>query len=644
MPLPPEDLAALSRLLDEGLDLSAQQQEAWLEALPAPHEHLAVPLRELLAAHDRTRGGVGGLLTDLPALGEAAARDHAIAHPGDHVGPYRLIREIGRGGMGAVWLAERADGAFKRQVALKLPRLTWAAGLAKRMARERDIVAMLEHPNIARLYDAGVDDQGRPYIALEVIDGVPIDQWCQGKSLTVRDKLRLVVQVASAVAYAHARLVVHRDLKPSNILVSGDGQVHLLDFGIARLLVDDALPGTTHDAARPLTLCYASPEQLKGEATTVQSDVFGLGVLAYVLLAQRRPHVPARPTPAAIEDAILSGDADAPSVHIVDRVQRRQVRGDVDAVVMKAIHVDPTMRYATADAFAADLASWLRGDVVSVRPEGAWRRCARVVRRHRVRASVAAALSTSLVVGVAASLWQSGRAAHAAQREAVVKSYLAAIFRAGATSDTEGREPHLRWLVGAGESALSPSLMGEPALRGEILAEVSRAHSDAGHLAQAARYAVMSVDAFAEARVDPIQQAAAHVLAARALMDSDRLDDAVTQSVRALALQSSGADARVEAQSVAARAWQRMGMDVQSWQALNEMAHWRAPRSNEGRVALAWSRAVRAQLLCARARSTRLSRPSTKLFGSCSCSGAQAHVLPRRFRWKQRTRSRATAL
>ncbi len=186
---------------------------------------------------------------------QAVDADDAVARAGERVGPYLLLHEIGRGGMGSVWLAERADGTYKRRVALKLPRLAWAAGLGKRMARERDIGALLEHPNIARLYDAGVDEHGRPYIAMEYIDGQPIDVYCREHALDLRAKLKLFVEVAQAVAYAHGRLVLHRDLKPANVLVDAGGHVHLLDFGIAKLL-DDAGAGAdlTQEQGRVLTL------------------------------------------------------------------------------------------------------------------------------------------------------------------------------------------------------------------------------------------------------------------------------------------------------------------------------------------------------------------------------------------------------
>ena len=209
----PEEVSELSRLFDAALALGPTARATWLAELENEQPETARHLRSMLA---QTQATDTSLLPRLPALDS----DDAVASTGERVGPYQLIREIGHGGMGTVWLAERVDGAFKRRVALKLPRLTWAAGLSKRMARERDIGALLEHPNIARLYDAGVDQHGRPYIAMEYIEGQPIDVYCRGHTLDLRTKLSLFLQVLHAVAYAHGRLVLHRDLKPSNILVS----------------------------------------------------------------------------------------------------------------------------------------------------------------------------------------------------------------------------------------------------------------------------------------------------------------------------------------------------------------------------------------------------------------------------------------
>ena len=279
-----------SALLDRALELPPPDRLAWLDTLDAEHEALKPALRSVL---QRSSGAeTAQWLSTLPRSdGPVPALDESDLKAGALVGPYRLLRELGVGGMGAVWLAERADGTLKRQVALKLPRASWARGLAERMARERDILASLEHPNIARLYDAGTDAQGRPFLALEYVEGQPIDVYCREHGLGVRERVTLLLQVAQAVAFAHSRLVVHRDLKPSNVLVTADGQVRLLDFGIAKLMEGDRTQETqlTQLAGQALTLDYASPEQIRGEQIGTASDVYSLGVVSYELLAGASP-------------------------------------------------------------------------------------------------------------------------------------------------------------------------------------------------------------------------------------------------------------------------------------------------------------------------------------------------------------------
>ena len=309
MPLRPEEVSELSRLLDEALELDPAQREEWLQELARSRPEVAEHLRGML---QQAESSDTGLLPSLPKVDP----DDAVAQAGERVGPYVLVREIGRGGMGSVWLADRADGAYKRRVALKLPRMTWSAGLAKRMARERDIGALLEHPNIARLYDAGVDEHGRPYIAMEYIDGQPIDVYCREHALDLRAKLKLFLQVVRAVAYAHGRLVLHRDLKPSNVLIDVGGQAHLLDFGIAKLLDDPAGADLTQEQGRVLTLSYAAPEHIAGRPLGVTADVYALGVLLYELLTGTLPYTAKRTTSGALEDAILAGDAPRPSSRV----------------------------------------------------------------------------------------------------------------------------------------------------------------------------------------------------------------------------------------------------------------------------------------------------------------------------------------
>jgi len=286
----PADLARLSALLDEALDLSAAARAEWLENLLAKSAPLATMLAGLLA-----RAG-GSKTADLLDRGPrfATASEPPAFGAGDTVGPYRLLRPIGQGGMGEVWLAERSDGQLKRQVALKLPTLGLRRSvLVQRFARERDILASLVHPHIARLYDAGLADDGQPYLALEYVEGESITTYCDTHALDTSARLRLLAQVMAAVQYAHANLVVHRDLKASNVLVRGEGQSMLLDFGIAKLLQQEQQPAgateLTQIGGGALTLHCAAPEQVTGGAIGIAADVWALGVLLYELVSGRRP-------------------------------------------------------------------------------------------------------------------------------------------------------------------------------------------------------------------------------------------------------------------------------------------------------------------------------------------------------------------
>jgi predicted Ser/Thr protein kinase len=346
---------ALSGLLDEALALPAHERAALVASLQGEHAALRPVLEQLLGAHAVIE--TGDFLLTLPALPAAAGTpyDAALA-PGRRIGPYGLIREIGRGGMADVWLAEPCEG-LERQVALKLPRVAWRPAAIERFARERDILASLEHPNIARLYDAGVDELGRPWLALEYVPGRAIDAHCRAHGATTRERVRMLLQVCDAVAYAHDRLVVHCDLKPSNILVTGDGQVRLIDFGIAKLMQ----AGRTQDSdlaeatGRALTPDYASPEQLRGDALSTASDVYSLGVIAYELLAGSRPYRLGRGGAAALEAAIAAVDLLPASATASDPALRRELRGDLDAILNKALKPAEAERYPTMDALAQDL-------------------------------------------------------------------------------------------------------------------------------------------------------------------------------------------------------------------------------------------------------------------------------------------------
>jgi len=403
--------AQLNRLLDEALELAPEQRLSWLEALDVSPALLKDKLRSLLSAGAPPEK----FLNAFPSFGtaERTGTQHEV------VGRYRLIRELGTGGMGAVWLAERTDGLLNRPVALKLPHRAWGCQLlAERMAREREILAALNHSNIATLYDAGIADDGQPFLALEYVAGEPIDVYCETRRLPLRKRLQLFLQVADAVAHAHTKLIVHRDLKPSNILVTGAGQVRLLDFGIAKLLEESA-PGRanlTELSGQALTPNYAAPEQILGEPLTVAADVYSLGVILYELLTSTRPYELKRDSRGALEDAILQAQPRKPS-DVASTNRRKALRGDLDLIVLQALKKGPHERYATVHAFVEDIQRYLRRRPVLARPDN-WRyTVGKFIARNRI-----AVIATSLVVltsvtGAAAASWEA-RTAHVETRRA----------------------------------------------------------------------------------------------------------------------------------------------------------------------------------------------------------------------------------
>jgi eukaryotic-like serine/threonine-protein kinase len=557
MALNPADIATVSRLLDEALALEPAEREPWLAALPAEHQRHADALRGMLAQEARL--GTDPRLESMPKL----TTDEAVAHADDRVGPYRLLREIGRGGMGSVWLAERADGAYKRQVALKLPRLAWGAGLAECMAREREIGMLLEHPNIARLYDAGVDERGRPFLALEFVDGQPIDAWCEAKGLKVRERLRLFVQVVKAVAYAHGRLVVHRDLKPSNVLVTPDGQAHLLDFGIAKLLLEAAPgeSGLTQEQGRVLTPHYASPEQVAGEAITVQADVYSLGVLLYELLTGVLPIEPKRASLGAVEDAILQGDAPAASSRVKDKALARALRGELDAILAKAMQREPARRYATADAMALDIERHLNGETVSARPDSVGYRLSKAVRRHWVGVSAVTAVLVAVFSGSGVAIVQARRASDAAERAGIVKAFVVEVFNfnSGAASNNELRKMPAQTLVEHGAKLIETRFPGQPQLQAELHGVVAGIFVDMGAPDLAVEHATKLVATLTATRADEDEQAKASMRLARALFEQKRFADATTHAQRAISLADAGGSLQLDARLLVARAHLALG-------------------------------------------------------------------------------------
>jgi eukaryotic-like serine/threonine-protein kinase len=438
----------LSELLDTALDLEPEQRDAWLHELSGENLAHREPLRTLLAqialleTHDFLK------TPDFATALRSEAEQRLSAGPdlkaGMEVGAYRLLREIGQGGMGCVWLAERSDGRFERQVALKFP----YAGLHRqqlkeRLRRERDILARLEHPNIARLYDADVTHLDQPFLVLEYVDGVPINDYCERHRLTVRDRVVLFLQVLNATRYAHSHLVIHRDLKPSNILITSDGIARLLDFGIAKLTSEGEARETalTQFGGRTLTPDYASPEQISGHPITTASDVYSLGVVLYELLTGSRPYRLKRDSRASLEDAIAEADVIAPSRArftpdiaeqraVSPQKLSRELRGDLDAIILKALQKNLSDRYASVDTLEVDLKHWLDGEVVEAQPPGTWYRISKLVGRHRLPFAAAGAVLLSLLAGAGVAIWQARAAIAQAERLQATKGFLVDIFNA----------------------------------------------------------------------------------------------------------------------------------------------------------------------------------------------------------------------
>ena len=428
MPISAADWKRLSPLLDAALDLPPAQRAAWLASLPAQHADLRDSLADLLSHGKAVE--TDDFLAKLPPF--SAPPTGLSLEPGSIVGPYRLLRELGAGGTSSVWLAEREDGSIQRRIALKLPHLGLVdRGIAERIARERDILASLEHPHIARLYDAGVDERGRPYLALEYVQGVPPDEYCRLEGMNARRKLQLFLNILRAVAFAHARLIVHRDLKPSNILIGENSNVCLLDFGIARLLQPDPAQRAAHTllGGAALTPAYAAPEQFTGQPVTVATDVYSLGVVLYELLSGMSPYAPDGRSLGAYEHEVLH--TEPPLVSRAARpAEAGALRGDVDAIVAKALEKRPADRYASVEAFANDIERHLAAEPISARR----RSFGYVARKFVVRNALPVSLGALAVVvlgaitGVAAWQWRDAEHQRAIAVERLANSEAASLF------------------------------------------------------------------------------------------------------------------------------------------------------------------------------------------------------------------------
>jgi serine/threonine protein kinase/tetratricopeptide (TPR) repeat protein len=414
-PIGPDRWLVLSPYLDRALDfVDESERTAWLATLRRDDPAIGADVEALLRAH-RVLQADGFLESSLTALPPEIS-------VGTELGAYRLLAPIGRGGMGTVWLAERSDGRFDRHVAIKLLDRS-LVGEKERFRREGRMLARLAHPQIAQLLDAGVSPAGQPYFVLEHVDGEPIDQYCSRRSIDIQGRLRLFLDVLSAVAHAHASLIVHRDIKPSNVLVTADGCVKLLDFGIAKLLADEDGEAATHSltvqGALAMTPAYAAPEQVRGAPVSTATDIYALGVLLYVLLTGRHPAGAHLHSPADLMNAIVNVDPPRPS-SIVSAADsngtsaadaaaergtspdklRRMLQGDLDTIVGVALKKAPTERFASVTAFADDVGRYLRHEPIAARRDALGYRAAKFVRRNRPGVAAAAIVAASLSVGL----------------------------------------------------------------------------------------------------------------------------------------------------------------------------------------------------------------------------------------------------
>jgi serine/threonine-protein kinase len=482
---PTERSQRVDAVFDALLDLPADRQMDYLDLVAGDDPDVREEALRLLQAHRRAEG-----FLDAPGprvareLLEAADLVPAPEAP-DRIGPWRIVRQLGQGGMGAVFLGERADGQFEQRAAIKLIQ-GGSLGLIRRFIEERRILAMLEHPGIARLIEGGLTPGGRPYFAMELIEGMHLDRYCEEHELAIEARLELVDQVCDAVSYAHHHLVIHRDLKPSNVLVTRSGRVKLLDFGIAKLLSGASAAAQTVTRLPPMTPEFAAPEQIRGEAVSTATDVYALGVLLYVLLAGRYPYE-IRNKPLVELARIVCEEVPARPSSCAPEPLRRRLRGDLDLIVMTALHKNPRRRYQSPSALAEDLRRFRQELPILARPDSARYRLGRFVSRNRTTVALTAATAVALLGATAFSVAQMGEAR--AQREEAIREARRATavtelqgLLAGDSRDPDGRPLSPAGRIAIAERAVMSRFQDEPWLVAGILADLSTRHYEAGDL------------------------------------------------------------------------------------------------------------------------------------------------------------------
>jgi tetratricopeptide (TPR) repeat protein/tRNA A-37 threonylcarbamoyl transferase component Bud32 len=470
----------VEQLFYEALDLPTEERSAFLDRACGAEESLRQEVESLLAASEKTAG-----FLRKPA--EEVARQFAREAQFDRIGPYRILNLIGQGGMGKVYLAERADQSYRQLVAIKLMQ---ASGLSKpemvaRFRTERQILANLDHPNIARLLDGGMTPEGHPYLVMEFIDGRPVNEYSPGRKLSIEERLKLFRAICAAVEYAHGRLVVHRDIKPGNILVTPDGTPKLLDFGIAKFLdpeITDSRQAQTVE--RLMTFEYASPEQVRGDAATTLTDVYALGVLLYQLLTGVLPFRFETSSPLEAAKVICENDPLPPSVTAshsgASPKEIHALRGDLDSIALKAMRKEPEYRYQSAVQLSADIDAYLQGYPVQART-GSWSYgTGKFVRRHRTAVAASALLALALVVFGAAMGFLAQRATREQMIAARESQFLASVLEASAPGHTPGQAVTALELLDRGARRIHHEFSEAPDAHASLISTMARAYTNLG--------------------------------------------------------------------------------------------------------------------------------------------------------------------
>lgn len=512
----PERWNQISDILQQLMVVERSEQFSVMDQLCGGDEALKKEVLAFFEAHEKA----GGYLTALDGNRAQQLLQDNVPLEQD-VGPYKIIKELGRGGMGVVYLAERSDGQFEQQVALKLiKRGMDSDAIERRFLNERQILARLQHPNIARLLDGNITHAGQPYFAMEYIDGESLLSYSDNNKATIEKRLSLFGEVTKAVQYAHANLVVHRDLKPSNMLVDRNGQIKLLDFGIAKVLSgeqEQIHTTLTQTGARVMTPEYASPEQIEGKPITTATDVYALGVVLYELLSGVRPiefdsrapvvvaktikeHIPLAPSTVIGKSTLQQ--AHPPQLISPDQISKRRatttdklrkrLSGDLDRIVLKALHKDPERRYRSVEAFSEDIRRHIAGLPVSAQRDNALYRLSKFSQRHRAVVIAATLILLSLSAGFSATLWQAARANRErdvakleAEKAQQVASFMADLFQTSDPAISRGNEITVREMLDSGAVRIDRELENQPEVRAQMMDAIGRAYFGLGLYDQA---------------------------------------------------------------------------------------------------------------------------------------------------------------